>query len=67
MPQFRPLSQISDWRRKLDHSYDKIPFTLDVYKWASVEHYYNASKFKKGFPDYYYVFQNYKIHTKVKN
>lgn len=56
MPQFRPLSQISDWRRKLDHSYDKIPFTLDGYKWASVEHYYNASKFKKGFPDYYYSF-----------
>lgn len=56
MAAFKSLAKIKDWRKKLDHSYMKAHFTLDGRKWASVEHYYNAAKFKKGHPDYYYSF-----------
>jgi len=56
MAAFKSLAKIKDWRKKLDHTYLKAPFTLDGRKWASVEHYYNAAKYKKGHPDYYYSF-----------
>jgi len=55
-PLFKKLHKIKDWRRKLDDSWSKAPFELDGHKWASVEHYYQASKFKKGFPDFYVLF-----------
>jgi len=54
--QFKNLHKIKDWRRKLDDSWNKARFELDGHQWASVEHYYQASKFKKGFPDFYVQF-----------
>lgn len=54
--QFKNLHKIKDWRRKLDDSWNKAKFELDGHQWASVEHYYQASKFKKGFPDFYVQF-----------
>lgn len=50
------LYKINHWRRKLDDNWTQSPFTLDNKKWASVEHYYQGSKYKKGFPDYYAKF-----------
>lgn len=55
-PQFKNLHKIKDWRRKLDDSWNKARFELDGHQWGSVEHYYQASKFKKGFPDFYVQF-----------
>lgn len=55
-PLFKKLHKIKDWRRKLDDSWSKARFELDGHQWASVEHYYQASKFKKGFPDFYVQF-----------
>lgn len=51
---YKPLSLIQDWRQKLDNSW-KAPFELDGYHWQTVEHYYQASKYKK-FPDFYHLF-----------
>jgi len=50
------LSKIEEWRRKLDDKYDDIVLTIDSHKWASVEHYVQGSKYKKGFPDIYIKF-----------
>jgi len=52
---FQKLTKIDNWRRILDDSHIQ-PFELDNLKWNSVLHYYNASKYKKGYPDYYKSF-----------
>ena len=52
---YENLHKIDNWRRKLDDSY-LCEFTLDNHKWASVLHYYNASKYKKTHPNYYHKF-----------
>uniref|UniRef100_A0A6C0B6J0 OTU domain-containing protein n=1 Tax=viral metagenome TaxID=1070528 RepID=A0A6C0B6J0_9ZZZZ len=44
-----------DWRRKLDDSWI-ASFQLDNRRWSSVEHYYYAAQFKKGYPDFYNEF-----------
>jgi predicted NAD-dependent protein-ADP-ribosyltransferase YbiA (DUF1768 family) len=44
-----------NWRNKLD-DYWVTPFTLDGKRWATVEHFYQASKFRNGFPDFYEMF-----------
>jgi predicted NAD-dependent protein-ADP-ribosyltransferase YbiA (DUF1768 family) len=44
-----------DWRKKIDDSWI-APFTLDGHRWSSVEHYFQGSQYKKGFPDFYLEF-----------
>jgi predicted NAD-dependent protein-ADP-ribosyltransferase YbiA (DUF1768 family) len=45
----------NNWRRQLDDEF-AAPFMLDNKQWQTVEHFYQASKFKKGFPDFYASF-----------
>jgi hypothetical protein len=56
LPEFLKLSQTENWRRKLDDSWSGSPFTLDNKQWSSVDHYYQGSKYRKGYPDLYNKF-----------
>ena len=49
---FVALGKVENWRKKLDDDWTEAPFKLDGHRWASVEHYYQGSKFKKQYPDF---------------
>lgn len=54
--EFSTLATIDEWRKKLDDSWTDIKFTLDGKDYASVEHYYQSSKFKNSHPDFANLF-----------
>lgn len=49
------LSKITDWRRKLDRRWMQ-KFEAEGHDWGSVEHFYQAGKFKTSDPDFYFKF-----------
>jgi predicted NAD-dependent protein-ADP-ribosyltransferase YbiA (DUF1768 family) len=56
MNNYVDLAKNKEWRRKLDDRWSGVVMEIDGRKWASVEHYLQYAKFKKGFPDFASLF-----------
>lgn len=54
--EFARLAEIKEWRKKLDNMWNGNLITLDGLTWQSVQHFYEASKFRNGNPDFYKQF-----------
>jgi len=54
--EFAILAAIPDWRKKLDNTWSGSPFVLDGHRWATVDHYLAAARFKDKFPEFYLSF-----------
>jgi predicted NAD-dependent protein-ADP-ribosyltransferase YbiA (DUF1768 family) len=52
---YEDLAKIPNWRKRLSNFWIQ-PFYKDGVVWASVEHYYQGSKFKMGHEDFYKQF-----------
>lgn len=55
IPRFTSLASINNWRRRLSDLWVS-PFILDDHKWATVEHFYQAAKFKIHNPEFSLLF-----------
>lgn len=53
--EFCELDKIKDWRKKLSNFWI-CNMEIDGLKWASVEHFYHANKYKRNCPDFYQSF-----------
>ena len=54
--EFAKLAEIKEWRKKLDNTWNNSPISVDGLTWQSVVHFYEASKFRNGNPDFYKQF-----------
>ena len=53
--EYAELAKIKGWRKKLSNFWTEAPFKLEGFTWASVEHFYQANKFKRH-QDFYKQF-----------
>lgn len=56
LKEFSKLSKIDNWRRKLSNLWDENIIIIGGKQWKSVEHFYQANKFKKNNPEYFEQF-----------